>query len=242
MNENKKRPSPYNKNTEDNTKKVIKNIEQELDEESENEELSLSKYTENKLGIWLNIQKSNFNDETKMFSIKIIDKKKVYSHPYIVDTWNEFNKEFGNYMLSNDDKWITKMNLIKEYIDKNKKTPSCKSKDENIKQLGTFIMTQNKNYRSKTQIMNDTKYYNLWKAFLEEYSDYFKSVEDVWYENLDKVKEFIEMNKRKPNKKANNTNEKTLGEWIIKQNVKYNNDKMNSEEIFNAYKEFMESL
>ena len=240
MNENKKRPSPYAKNTEDNTKKVINN--KEKDEESENEELSLSKYTENELGIWLNIQKGNFNDETKMFSVKIIDKKKVYNHPYIIDSWNEFNTEYGQYMKSNNDKWITKMNLIKEYIDKNKKTPSCKNKDEDIKQLGTFIMTQNKNFKAKTQIMSDIKYYNLWKDFLKEYSEYFKSIEDTWYENLDKVKEFIKVNKRKPNKKSSNSIEKTLGEWITKQNVKYSNNKMNSNEIYNDYKEFIENI
>jgi hypothetical protein len=161
MNENKKRPSPYAKN-------IISNEEQnnkEKDSESETDELDLSKYTENELGIWLNIQKGNYNNETKMFSIKIVNKRKVYNHQYIIDSWNEFNTEYGQYMKSNDDKWITKMNLIKEYIDKNKKAPSCKSKDENIKQLGTFIMTQNKNFKAKTQIMSDIKYYNFWKVY-----------------------------------------------------------------------------
>jgi len=228
MIENNKRPSPYSKNNEEN-------------DDSSNDELS--KYNnENKLGLWLNTQKSNFNDETKMFSIKIIDKKKVYNHPYIVDTWKEFNEEFSKYMKSNDDKWTTKFNLMKEYIDKNKKSPSCHSKDENIKQLGIFIMTQNKNYRIKEQIMSDSKYYNIWKQFLEEYSEYFKSTEDLWYENLEKVKDFIQKNKRKPNKRSSDSNEKIIGEWLSKQNVKFNNNKMNNEEMYNDYKEFIESL
>jgi hypothetical protein len=246
MIENNKRPSPYTKKNDKEINDINNNQDNNQNNKQDSENSSEDELTEYNnesiLGLWLNTQKTNFNDNTKMFSIQIINGKKIYNHPCIVELWNEFNKEFSNYMLTNDDKWLIKFNLIKEYIDTNKKTPSCHSKDTDIKQLGIFIMTQNKNYKTKEQIMSNQRYYNQWSNFLEEYKEYFMSNEEIWYENLEKVKDFIQKNKRKPNKRSNNNNEKTIGEWLSKQNVKFNNNKINNDKIYKDYKEFIESL
>jgi hypothetical protein len=47
--------------------------------------------------------------------------------------------------------------------------PSPTSTDKNIKSLGLFIGTQNKNYEAKTQIMMDENIYNLWTQIYMTY-------------------------------------------------------------------------
>ena len=32
-----------------------------------------------------------------------------------------------------------------------------------------------------------------------KYKNYFKSNDEIWYENLEKVKDFVELNHRRPN-------------------------------------------
>jgi len=109
---------------------------------------------EKDLGTWVATQKENFKKNIKMFS-----------HENIVNFWNNFQEEYKDYLLNNSENWYFRLNQLKTYIDKNKCRPSCHSKDKDIKSLGIFIMTQNKNYKDKTQIMSDKTVYDIWTNF-----------------------------------------------------------------------------
>jgi len=46
--------------------------------------------------------------------------------------------------------------------------------------------------------MKNSEIYNAWWKFIEEYNEYFKSSEEIWYENLEKLKTYLYENKKKP--------------------------------------------
>jgi hypothetical protein len=70
--------------------------------------------------------------------------------------------------------WYDNLNKIKDYIDKNKKKPSQTDENKEIKQLGCWIATQLKNYKTKKHNMKNKEIYNDWTQFINEYQKYFK--------------------------------------------------------------------
>jgi hypothetical protein len=126
--------------------------------------------------------------------------------------------------------------------DKKQKSPSSHSKDTNIRSLASFISTQEKNYKSKTQIMKEQDIYDVWTNFLEEYKESLMSQDEIWLKALENLKDFIDKYNKRPNKHSTNLNEKKLGEWLIKQTGNYNNKRgvMNKNQI--CYEHFKDLL
>ncbi len=69
--------------------------------------------------------------------------------------WENFISQYGIYFKYNNDKWINNMNILKKYIDENKKRPSSKDKDEKLRHLGKWITTQISQYNKKSNIMKN---------------------------------------------------------------------------------------
>ena len=65
---------------------------------------------------------------------------------------------------------------------------------------------------------------------------------DKWYETLEKVKNFMDDNKKRPNCKSKNKDEKTLGVWLHTQrtNYKKKQQSMKTEEKRNLWEDFVE--
>lgn len=222
---NKKSPSRYNVS----------------DDDEDYTFFDLNKFNiEQNLGNWLSSQKKYLSTGTKMFSYKLENNNKVYNHPKIIEAWNNFSEKYKIYLLNNEENWEYIMQQLKNYIDTYKKKPSTTSKDESTRKLGIFISTQKKNHKIKAQIMSNPIYYNKWTIFTQEYSSYLLTVEDKWYDILDNVKNFIDKNKKRPNKHSSNKDEKVLGEWLVKQSGKYKNNKMNNDEINETYELFLQ--
>ena len=145
--------------------------------------------------------------------------------------------------LDNVEKWRYKLGVVKEFIDLNCKRPSrtCKNKEEKI--LGVWISNQLMNSKDKTQIMKETEIYNLWNEFVndDKYKEYFMDNMNVWKNNLDKVKEFIDLNCKRPSRTCKNKEEKILGSWIGHQltNSKNKTHIMKETEIYNLWNEFV---
>ena len=145
--------------------------------------------------------------------------------------------------LDNVEKWRYKLGVVKEFIDLNCKRPSSTSKNKEEKVLGIWIGRQLKNSNDKTQIMKEVEIYNLWNEFVndDKYKEYFMDNMNVWKNNLDKVKEFIDLNCKRPSNKSKNKEEKVLGSWIGTQlkNNKNKTEIMKETEIYNLWNEFV---
>jgi hypothetical protein len=109
------------------------------------------------------------------------------------DNDDDANKNNKKYFLTSTNifNWYNSLNKVKEYVIENKKRPSESDKDNNVKILSSWICNQQKKFKKKEHNMKDDKIYNEWNKFINEYEEYFKSNEEIWYDNLNKVKDLI---------------------------------------------------
>ena len=93
----------------------------------------------------------------------------------INNKFKAFLETYKEYFISNEEIWNEKLEKVKKYIDENKNRPSAADKDKEIKTLGTWISTQQKNYKTKTNIMSSEEIYNQWTSFMndDKYKEYF---------------------------------------------------------------------
>lgn len=166
----------------------------------------------------------------------------------IRNEWCEFvnsEKYKKIHFISNIKDWTHNLEEVKKYINDNNKRPSDDSKDDNIKKLGKWLSHQIQNYKNKTQIMCLEYIRNEWENFVNsnEYGKYFMSNIEVWENNLNLVKNYIDENKKKPSIIDDDSNIKKLGYWIGTQKYKYKkqNEIMKNEEIRAKWKNFIES-
>jgi (2Fe-2S) ferredoxin len=214
----------------DNLDKVKKFIDTERKRPTQQSKTQNEKY----LGLWINHQLKNYNKKTQIMN----DKK-------IRECWEKFvsDEKYKKYFVSNDEVWYDNLEKAKKFIDTENKRPSKKSKHQDEKYLGRWITGQLNNYKKKTEIMKDKIIREYWEKFVtdEKYKEYFVSNEEVWYDNLDKVKKFIDMGDKRPSITSKNQDEKYLGRWISNQSQNYNKKTyiMSDEKIYECWKKFI---
>ena len=118
------------------------------------------------LGIWLSNQQTNYKEKTY-----IMKEQNIY------DMWTQFitSDKYKIHFMNNTEMWLISFEEVKKYIDINNKRPSNIDKNKEIKSLGAWISTQQKNYKEKTQIMKEQNIYDMWTEFInsKDYSKYF---------------------------------------------------------------------
>jgi antitoxin component HigA of HigAB toxin-antitoxin module len=110
-----------------------------------------------KIGLWISTQNNNYSQNKNIMLKNIIREK-----------WLEFINDikYKIYFLSNEEEWLNTLESVKKYIDNNNKRPSQHDKDINIKILGSWIGTQQKNYSKKEYIMKNDIIRGKWKEFI----------------------------------------------------------------------------
>ena len=191
---------------------------------------------EKKLGEWLSTQIAN--NKSRQY---------IFKNEEIYNEWIKFinDEKYKKYFLSNEEEWYEKLNNLKLFIDINKKRPSNKSnKCSNEKQLGMWLSHQIDNNKSRKDIFKNEEIYNEWTKFIndEKYKKYFFSNEKQWYENLDNLKSYINVNKKRPNERLKKcSNEKQLGQWLSNQITKSKSKEQifKNEKIYNEWTHFI---
>ena len=172
-------------------------------------------------------------------NIDFRDKLHIMKSPTICNDWLRFTHDYKEYLKTNEEIWYEKLDKVKEYIDCNKKRPSCSDKNTDVKTLGLWCVCQQKNYRDKINAMNDEDIYVKWESFIKDYEGYFISDDEKWYENLSKIKEYLNKYHKRPSDK--NVADKYLGNWLSSQieNYKNKNKSMNNSEIYDTFTIFL---
>ena len=186
----------------------------------------------NYISLFITILKKNLLiiDNTKLSIDKII----LFTQKIVQNTktqYKKITKTFTNILSfpsnqeskNRNDKWITKLDLVKKYLNQNKNRPSAKDKNKDIKTYGQWIGNQITHYQNKQKIMTDDTIRKLWEDFIndDKYKNYFLTNEEEWKLNLEWVKKYINENKKKPTRK--NNDEKIYGTWITLQVKNYKN-------------------
>ena len=153
------------------------------------------------------------------------------------DLWTQFLEDYKEYFISGNDIWIQKFEELKIFINFNKKMPSSKSTS-----LGSWLSKQQENYKNIKNCMKDDIRYNLWTKFLKDYKEYFISDNDIWIQNFEELKTFIDVNKKRPSQINKNKIIASLGHWLSTQlkNYKKKLKSMKDETKYNLWTQFLE--
>ena len=144
-------------------------------------------------------------------------------------------------METEEDKWLNNFEEVKRYIDINNKRPSCQDKNQSIKYLGCWIISQKNNYKNIKGTMQIETIYRIWTDFITTYSKYFNSSIESWHETFAEVLIYINTNSKKPNERDADPKGKILNKWISHQQNNYNKkmDIMKNEEIREIWDDFI---
>ena len=183
-----------------------------------------------KLSKWISTQQKNYKKKSCIMSNKEIRKK-----------WKKFIIEYGKYFLSNKEAWNNILKEVKKYIDKHNKRPSCMSKKQEIKKLGSWIITQQNNYKKKSFMMSNKEIRKKWEKFIEDYEKYFISNEETWNNILNEVKKYIDKHNKRPPESSKKQEIKKLGKWLSHQQENYKKKRfiMINKEIRKKWKKFI---
>jgi len=224
----------YFTSNEDQWKQILEKVKVFMDTYGKRPS-TISKNPEEKfLGSWISNKQINYTKKIK-----------IMGTPEIYDTWTQFinDSRYKEYFTSNEDQWKQTIEKLKKFIDKNGKRPIQKSKNPEEKFLGIWIGTQQKSYTKKQYIMKTPEIYDIWTEFINDslYKEYFISNEDQWKQTIEKVKEFIDTNGKRPTKRLKNPEEKVLGTWMSDQLTSYTKKQhiMKTSEIYDTWTEFI---
>lgn len=169
------------------------------------------------------------------------------SRDHIRKLWNDFVnlEKYKKYFISNEEEWMNNLIEVKKYIDENKKKPSDKDKNKQIKKLGLWMNRQNNKFNKQIEIMKNEQIRNEWSEFINsvKYFKYFLSNEEEWINNLNQVKKYIDTNNKRPSEDNKNQETKKLGNWTTFQNKNYKNKTqiMKNEQYRNEWENFINS-
>ena len=152
-------------------------------------------------------------------------------------------------MRSPTKEWVTNLNEVKAYIDKNEKRPLNHDEDENIRKYANWISKQQQRYQNKDKSMLTSNIRKLWEDFIndDKYKEYFICRKEEWILQLESVIEYIIENKKRPSRTDKDKEIKKLSIWISVQSYNYKNrrgyvyDEINRrlwEDFINEYKNY----
>jgi superfamily II DNA/RNA helicase len=151
-----------------------------------------------------------------------LNKQNTMKIQEIYDSWTEFinNPTYKQYLKSNNETWYENLEAVKQYMDKYHKKPVEDSEDNKI---ARWISTQNSSYRDKTAIMKNEEIYKAYTDFLNDdrYKQYMLNDKEIWLQKLDKLKDFLIKNNKKPTPNNKNEDIKCIGNWLSKQTINY---------------------
>ena len=180
-----------------------------------------------RLGKWVCVQNGNYKDKTN-----------IMKNVTIYIEWHNFINHPDNkdYFQSNDEIWMNNFSKLKQYIAANNRLPSKRDSNQDIKSLGAWVCVQNGNFKEKKNIMKDELIYTEWHNFINhpDYKKYFLNNTELWHNMLDKLTRFISENNKLPSKHSQDSDIKTLGNWLgtTKAQYKTRDGIMGNSEIF----------
>jgi hypothetical protein len=175
--------------------------------EKEKKRPSQIKKSEKKLGTWLCNQLKNYKDKKGKFKNNLEQCK----------LWNEFIEKHKEYFNTSDELWFNNLQLLKQFLDKYKKRPT----EQTNKILWSWVINQTGNYKTNKDGFRNKERCKLWEEFMEEYKEYFNTSDELWFNKLQLLKQFLDKYKKRPTRITENT----LHNWVSDQLKMYNSKK-----------------
>ena len=160
---------------------------------------------------WLSDQRHNYKHNNQIMQNISIRKQ-----------WEEFINKNKELFATTNDIWYNKLDELEAYIQTYNKLPSSSNKNEDIKNLGLWMLRQCKNYANKEDIMKQDTFRKIWEEFTKKYESLFVSPEDKWFNNLRRLEDYIITHNRIPSKYVSTNKEiVSLATWLTIQKRSY---------------------
>ena len=189
------------------------------------------------------VQKSK-NDREKKLSAWFLNTTRNYDNiQYCMkdtkkrDQWSKMMEQYPHIFENNIDAWKRKLTKVIDHIKEHECRPST-SKNEDEKQLASWIQTQNMKYREKKDIMKNIEIYDIWtQTITTNYAEYFEDNIDIWKRKHTKVINHFKEHGCRPPYTSKNEDEKQSASWIQTQNTSYREKKgiMKNTEIYDIW-------
>jgi len=239
----------YLLNNDEMWKQKLQDVKKYIDKHQKSPSQEDKDKTIKSLGSWLVTQKTNYDNDISKCN-------EIMKNESIHILWTEFLQDikYKEYLLNNDEIWKQKLQDVKKYIDKNKKTPSKQDKNKTIQSLGNWFSNQKKNYDNNiskcNEIMKNKEIHISWTEFTQDnkYNKYFLNNDEMWKQKLQDVKDYIDKNQKLPPHEDKNKNIQSLRIWFRRQKKNYDNDIskskyiMKNEEIHILWTEFIQNV
>ena len=201
---------------------------------------------EKNLGLWLGEQLRVRTQKYKLFNAR--EKKwNLFFDKY--DKYiNNNNNCFSNIFLKNIpgfERFDFTLNKLDEFILTNERRPrgyTARKINDYESWLGKFLINNLGAYKKKLYCMKDNIYRKKWKLFMVKHSKYFRNKCEIFDNNLNDVKIYINKNKKRPSSKSNIPEIKKMGMFISDQlkNIKIRGGWMKDDVIYNKWELFVE--
>ena len=153
------------------------------------------------------------------------------SNSSVRSKWEMFvSQNRDPHFLTDEEKWDSSFEKAKEFLAREGRRPIQKSVSGEEKVLACWIHTQVKNYspdigECKWTMASNSSVRSKWEAFVSQNRDpHFLTDEEKWYSSLEKAKEFLAREGRRPIHKSVSEEEKYLAGWIGTQVTNYSPD------------------
>jgi superfamily II DNA or RNA helicase len=156
-----------------------------------------------------------------------------------INKYLQYFTEIGKYRSA---LWDDHLKQLEEFIIKNNRRPHYNTEPEPYTALGRWGFKQLENYKIKYQIMSDLETRKKWEKFMSKYGYLFRTIKETWYDNFELLKNFIDINNKKPTLAKGDPDEISLMYWLSDQisNYKDKRAQLANEQNYTDFTEFLE--
>ena len=186
---------------------------------------------EKRIAIWLAVQLRNYKK-----TMQIMKNEKIRQ------LFESLVDQYAELFESNEEIWMKSLKHLRYFIEREKRRPSCITKNADEKRIGLWLAVQLRTYKKTVQIMKVEKIRQHWMQFVDEYAEIFLSNDESWMKSLEELKLFLEKEKRRPLHRSKNEDEKRIGQWMHHQRNNYKKCAhiMKGEKIRHIWEDFVD--
>lgn len=149
------------------------------------------------------------------------------------------------------DNWCNNLEKLKNYIDKNQRTPSSRDNNFKTKQISSWFSFQKRYYKKWILVKNNFKLWkypmkddyirSYWEKFTIDYEKYLDHNMQKWYNNLNELKKYLDLHGSKPKSSATDLKSRKLYVWLQYQykNYCFKSKVMKNEKIREDWQKFV---
>lgn len=116
--------------------------------------------------------------------------------------------------MTDDQKWNDRYEALVMFLHTNERRPSTYSRDLAEMTLARWVTIQQQHYRTNTHPMRSQARRAAWENVMERYPQFFRTDDQIWADNLNRVRVFIDRNDRIPSRASTDVDESRLGAWL----------------------------